>query len=131
MATMTSDYNLTTINSKELMENLRASIEFGSNMFVLGRRGSSKTWCAKQAIKDMGHKEIYLNLSTLERVDLSGFPNLFGAKEEDYVSFKMPNYFKDLMEGDRPCTILFDEIDKVDASVVAPLLELVQFHTIN
>ena len=49
----TSDYNLTKISSKELGENLRGTIEYGGNIFILGRRGSSKTFQAKQAIKDM------------------------------------------------------------------------------
>src|ERR1019366_82092 len=131
MTTAVSDYNLTTINSKELGENLRASIEFGSNMFVIGRRGSSITIQAKKAIKDTGCKEVFVNLSVLERVDLAGFPSLFSESKDPYVSYKLPYYFRDLIEGDTPCVLLADEIDKCDSSITAPLLEITQFHTVN
>lgn len=131
MTAAISDYNLTTINSKELGENLRASIEFGSNMFTIGRRGSSKTVQCKKAIKDTGCKEVYSNLSVLERTDLAGFPNLFATTKDDYVSYKLPYYFRPLIEGDTPCVLLLDEVDKSDSSITAPLLEITQFHTIN
>jgi hypothetical protein len=131
MSTTSSDYNLSRISAKELGENLRATIEFGGNIFVLGRRGSSKTAQAKVAIRDMNCKEIYLNASTMERTDSGGYPKLLDAKDNSFINFLLPYYYKDLIEGNTPCVALFDEIDKVDSSVLAPLLEFTQFHTIN
>ena len=40
---MGSDFNLFRINTKQYAENLRATIKFGGNIFVAGRRGSGKT----------------------------------------------------------------------------------------
>ena len=129
-----SDYNLTSINTQELGSHLRATIDFGGNAFVLGRRGSSKTFQAKQAIKDMGCHEVYINASTIERTDVGGFPRMFDVKDQAYVDYMLPRYFRPLIEGGddgKKCVALFDEIDKVDPSILAPLLEFTQFHTMN
>ena len=130
MSNVSSDYNLTKINSKELGENLRATIEFGGNIFVLSRRGSSKTVQSKTAIRSMGYNECYINLSVCERCDF-GLPDVMGSTSKEYVNYRLPAYFKPLVEGDKKCVLLLDEVDKSDASVVAPLLEIIQFHTIN
>jgi Cdc6-like AAA superfamily ATPase len=57
-----SDFNLTRLSTKELSENLRASIEYGGNVFIVGRRGSGKTVISKEVIKETGFKEVYINL---------------------------------------------------------------------
>ncbi len=126
-----SDYNLQVINSNEMYENMRATIDFGGNIFIAGRRGSSKTMQAKQAIADSGMKEVYLNLSLFERVDMGGYPNFFNKENGGYINFLMPSFYKDLIEGDRPCVVILDEVDKCSADILAPLLEFTQFHTIN
>lgn len=131
MATI-SDFNLHTLNTTELAETLRGTISYGGNAFIVGLRGSGKTVISKQAIKDSGCHEAYLNISTCDRVDLGGYPMLLGEHSKDeFVKYMLPDYFRALIKADRPAVLLLDEVDKCDHTLLAPLLELTQFHTIN
>jgi hypothetical protein len=129
--TATSDFNLLKLDSKQMYDNMLATIQFGGAAFFAGRRGSSKTMQAKKAIKDSGCREVYLNLSLCERVDLGGYPNFFAGQNKKYIDFLMPSWYEKLIEGDEPCVVLFDEVDKVSSDIYAPLLEIVQFRTVN
>lgn len=132
MANNASDFNLQKISTKELSENLRATIDFGGNIFIAGRRGSGKTVISKECIKESGCREIYMNLSTYERPDLAGYPNFFAAQSgKKYIDFLLPAFYQYLMESDVPVVVLMDEIDKAESSLYAPLLEFIQFHTMN
>lgn len=127
-----SDFNLQKVNTKELTQNLAASIEFGGAVYVAGQRGNGKTTIAKQVIKATGKREVYMNASTFDRADMSGYPQLLGSESKDhYVQFLLPEYYRPLIDGDQPCVALLDEVDKADPSILAPLLEFVQFRTIN
>lgn len=130
--TMTvSDFNLPKLSTRELSEHIAASIAIGSNIAIFGRRGIGKTAIAKQSIKDAGLKEVYVNLSIFERTDMGGYPKLFTSSTAKYVEFLLPGFYEALIEGDQEVVVLFDELDKCDPSVLAPLLEFVQFHSIN
>lgn len=142
-----SDFNLQKINTKEYAEILRGAIQTGSNVAVFGRRGSGKTEIAKQQIretkveldgKETHVKEVYLNLSVAERTDMGGYPDMFGVikdsedkKKSRFVDIILPQFFAPLIDGDQPCVALLDEVDKADPAIWAPLLEIVQFKTIN
>lgn len=131
-----SDYNLKTVTPTELSKHLSLSVALAQNVAVFGLRGSGKTEIAKQVIEEAGCRMVYLNLSVLERVDLNGYPNMFGRDPNDkFVSYALPEFYRHMCEtpGDstKPVVLLLDEVDKVDVSVQAPLLELTQFHTIN
>jgi|SRR5271166_44062 len=89
------------------------------------------TQISKQVIAASKKREVYLNASTFDRCDMSGFPKLLGDQKDEFVRFLLPDYYRHLIEGTEPCVVLFDEIDKTDASVLAPLLEFIQLHTIN
>lgn len=131
--TMTvSDFNLQKINTKELSEHIAASIQVGSNIAFFGRRGTGKTEISKQEVKRAGLQEVYVNLSIMERTDLGGYPNIMaGAQGKRFVDFLLPQLYKNLIEGEKDAVVIFDEVDKTDPSVWAPLLEFVQFHSIN
>lgn len=129
-----SDHNLILLETDKLEQHLDASIKMGTNVGIFGRRGSGKTEIAKQRIKENKCKELYLNLSMLERVDFSGYPRIFSAKESDFVSFILPEFFKDLVSEDpnAPDVVaLLDEVDKAPHDLNAPLLEFTQFKSIN
>jgi hypothetical protein len=128
--TAASDHNLLSITPKQYEDHLAASFSVGSSLFILGRRGTGKTKIAKQEILKAGMHEVYVNLSVLERVDLGGMPKVFGSTDK-FVEYLLPKFFSLLIEGDKPAILLLDEADKADASLQAPLLELVQFKTIN
>lgn len=131
-----SDYNLQKINTKQLEQHLTATIEMGGNMFLCGMRGIGKTAISKQVIQKCGCREVYVNLSLFERTDLAGYPLIFQHKEhsdlkQQFVDYMLPRMFEPLMMGDKPVVILFDEVDKADPSIWAPLLEITQFKSIN
>lgn len=131
-----SDYNLIKLNTAQLSRNLDYSIKVGSNVVVVGRRGSGKTEISKQRIKDANYKEVYINLSTAERTDMGGYPDMFRAMNREekgraFLHVILPKFFEPLIEGDTPCVALLDEVDKADPSIWAPLLEFLQFRSVN
>lgn len=128
----TSDFNLNKLNTKQLSEHIAATIQMKGNMAIFGRRGSGKTQIAKQEIKKSGTTELYINLSVLERVDLGGYPNVMGASiQQKFINFILPAFYEKLIDGNKTVTVLFDEVDKADPSLWAPLLEFTQFHSVN
>lgn len=129
--TSSSDFNMLRLDTKQGMEHLINSIQVGSNLLLVARRGTGKSVMAKEAIKKMKCEEIYLNLSVMERPDLNGYPKVFGAKDDDFVRFMLPGFYEKLVSGNTPCVLLLDEVDKADPSLWAPLLEITQFKSIN
>jgi hypothetical protein len=127
-----SDFNLAKINTRELAEHINATIRIGGNIAIFGRRGTGKTEISKQEIKKLDFQEVYLNISVMERVDLGGYPNVFAAQQgREFVNFLMPQFYELMINGKKPVVLLLDEVDKADASLWAPLLEIVQFRSIN
>lgn len=131
MSTGASDFNLHRLFTKELGDMLRATIQFGGNSFVFGQRGTGKTFIVRDVVKSMGIKATYWNCSVFERPDAGGMPKLLDASNSDYISYLLPYYFKNLIEGDEKTVLFMDELDKAPHDVVAPLLEIFQFRTIN
>lgn len=128
----TSDFNLERLTTKELGQHVHASSLMGSNVAIFGRRGSGKTEICKQEIANAGFQEIYLNLSVYERVDLGGYPDVMnGNRKKNFVDFLLPQFYEPMIEGKKKVVLLLDEVDKADPSLWAPLLELVQFKSIN
>lgn len=129
---VTSDFNLQKLNTKELSEHVSATIQMGGNIAVFGRRGTGKTEISKNEIKRLDFKEVYINLSVMERVDLGGYPNVMApARGSDYVNFLLPQMYEEMVSGKQGVVALLDEVDKADPSLWAPLLEFTQFRTIN
>lgn len=128
----TSDFNLEKLNTRELSEHVSASIQMGGNIAIFGRRGTGKTEISKDEIKKLGLKEVYINLSVLERVDMGGYPNIMAAaQQKEFVDFLLPSFYEDMMHEKKGVVALLDEVDKADPSLWAPLLEFTQFRTIN
>jgi hypothetical protein len=130
----TSDFNLAKINTKELPDHLDATIRMGGNIAIFGRRGTGKTEISKQEIRKADFHEVYLNMSVMERPDLGGYPNVFAAQQgKEFVNFLMPHFYEPMIKLHefKPVVLLLDEVDKAEQSLWAPLLELVQFRSIN
>lgn len=127
-----SDFNLQKLNTKELSEHVSATIQMGGNIAVFGRRGTGKTEISKNEIKKLDFKEVYINLSVMERVDLGGYPNVMAPNRgSEYVNFLLPKMYEEMVDGKQGVVALLDEVDKADPSLWAPLLEFTQFRTIN
>ena len=127
-----SDFNLKTLSTSELSKHIACTIQIEGNIAIFGRRGTGKTMIAKTEIAKAGLREVYINLSVLERVDMGGYPNVLAASQEKkFVDFILPLFYEPMMNDKRGVVVLLDEVDKADPSLWAPLLEFVQFRTIN
>src|ERR1700678_2771262 len=130
-----SDFNLPQLNTEQLKRHTSASIQASSNIFVVGRRGSGKSAICHQQIEAADHHEAYANLSTYERVDLGGYPNLSPSSKEDkkehFIRYILPLIYEPMIYGDKPVVLLFDEVDKVSSELWAPLLEIIHEKSIN
>jgi energy-coupling factor transporter ATP-binding protein EcfA2 len=133
MAKPSSDFNLKSVNTEELFQHLTSTIEFGGKTFVVGRRGSGKSSICKQAIAHFpNHQLLYWNMSVMERADIIGYPNLLDPnRKSKYISYLYPAFFKPLFEGEKSIVLLLDEVDKIDQSLCAPLLEIIEEFSIN
>lgn len=128
----TSDFNLEKLNTRDLSDHIKSTIQVGGNIAIFGRRGTGKTEISKQQIKHADLQEVYINLSVMERVDLGGYPNIMSpAPNRKFVDFLLPQMYQAMIEGRRGVVALLDEVDKADPSLWAPLLEFTQFRSIN
>lgn len=131
----TSDFNLEKLNTRDLSEHIKSTIQVGGNIAIFGRRGTGKTEISKEEIRKANLQEVYINLSVMERVDLGGYPNIMGMSDSDrqrkFVNFLLPQMYQPMIEGKRGVVALLDEVDKADPSLWAPLLEFTQFRSIN
>jgi energy-coupling factor transporter ATP-binding protein EcfA2 len=127
-----SDFNMQKLTTKELSEHIAASIQIGENIMVVGQRGCGKTAIAKQQIAKSEFGELYSNLSVFERTDIGGFPNVMASSQNrEYVNYLLPQFYEKLISGNQKMVWVFDEVDKCDSSLWAPLLEITQFRSIN
>jgi hypothetical protein len=132
-----SDFNLEKLTTKELSNHVSSTIQIGGNIAVFGRRGTGKTEISKAQIKKLDMHEVYINLSVMERVDLGGYPDIMGRasnpdeKRRKFVEFLLPQFYQPMIEGKKGVVALLDELDKADPSLWAPLLEFIQFRSIN
>lgn len=127
---MNNSLNLQEINQEQAFSLAKFFIRSNNNLFLIGQRGVGKSQIILDAIKDCGYKSNMINLSVMERFDLAGMPDL--SKPGDTIHFKFPHYLPRLKENQKPNTVLFfDEVDKCSPEITAPLLEILQFRTIN
>jgi len=120
--------NLPEIDQEQALSLTRFFVKNGKNIFLFGRRGTGKTEIAIQAIKELNYNVSYINLSVIERPDLSGYPDL--NSKSNIVEYKSP-FFLPPLDGKPNTVLLFDEVDKAPPEVTAPLLEILQFKKIN
>jgi hypothetical protein len=122
--------NLKEIDQEQALNLVKFFIKANKNIFLFSRRGIGKTEIIYQAAKECNLKVNYINLSVIERTDLSGYPNIFS--KDEVITFKSPSFLPFLKEGESPDRILlFDEVDKAPPEVTSPLLEILQFNKIN
>lgn len=127
---MVNAFNLQEIDQEQSLNLCRFFMRQSQNIVLFGRRGVGKTHIAMQAALDCGFKINYVNLSVVERPDLAGYPDLHA--KGDVVTYKAPHYLPKLKAGTKPDSIiLFDEVDKASPDVTSPLLEILQFKTLN
>lgn len=111
---------------------------------VIGPSGAGKTeistQVANQVLIDFAKETeeepgqvLYLNASALERPDLIGMPVVEELSNKQKVTrYAAPEFLPQLAPGAKPKNILvLDEIDKALSELQNPLLEVVQFRTLN
>lgn len=127
---MSNALNLQEIDQEQALHLSKFFIRSQQNLFLFGRRGVGKTHVALQAAQECNLKVNYINLSVIERPDLAGYPNINAPG--DVITFKSPAFLPKLLEDAKPDSIiLFDEVDKAPPEVTSPLLEILQFRSIN
>jgi hypothetical protein len=127
---MSNTLNLSELNQEQCLNLLRFNAKTGGNICLFGQRGTGKTTMALQIAKECNLDITYLNLSTLDRGDILGLPNIYD--KSDIITYKSPYFLPKLQEGQKPThLLLLDEIDKCAGEITAPLLEILQFRTIN
>ena len=127
---MSNSLNLQEIDQEQALNLAKFFINSRHNVFLFGRRGVGKTDIAIQAARECGLKINYINLSVIERTDLAGYPDM--SRPGDIVHFKSPYFLPKLADGYKAdSVIIFDEVDKAQPEVTAPLLEILLFRKIN
>lgn len=127
---MSNSLNLQEIDQEQALNLTKFFIYSQQNVFLFGRRGVGKTEIAIQAAQACGFQVNYINLSVIERPDLAGYPDINGSG--DVINYKSPYFLPSLEEGKKPdSVILFDEVDKAQSEITAPLLEILLFKKIN
>ncbi len=126
---MVNSINLSQIDQEQALHLGKFFIRSNQNLFLFGQRGTGKTNIILQAAAECKIKVNYINLSVIERPDLAGYPNLHSP--DDIVTFKSPQFLPKLIGDKADSIILFDEVDKAPPEVTAPLLEILQFRSIN
>lgn len=122
--------NLPEIDQEQALNLIKFNINANKNIFLFGQRGVGKSAIAMQAAQECNYKINYINLSVIERPDLAGYPDLLTSGE--IVNFKSPVFLPKLLANQKVDSILlFDEIDKASPEITAPLLEILQFKSIN
>lgn len=126
---MNNALNLLEIDQEQALHLTKFFIRSNKNMFLFGQRGLGKSHISMQAAKECNYKINYINLSVIERPDLAGYPNINAPG--DVITYKSPNFLPKLLDTKPDSIILFDEVDKAPPEVTAPLLEILQYKTIN
>ena len=125
-----NNLNLPEVDQEQALNLAKFFIRTDNSLFFFGRRGVGKTEIALHAARECNFKVNYINLSVIERPDLAGYPNMNAPG--DVITFKSPSFLPKLLDSAMPDSIiLFDEVDKAPPEVTAPLLEILQFKTIN
>lgn len=127
---MPNAINLPEINQEQALSLTKFFIQSQQNVFLFGKSGTGKTDISIQAAKESGYKVNYINLSVLERCDILGYPRI--NDPGDLITYKSPHFLPKLIFNTKPDSILlFDEIDKVQPEITAPLLEILLFRKLN
>jgi hypothetical protein len=126
--------NVTPVKYENYRQALKFTIRTGGNLLVLGQAGIGKTECAQATVQEEGYEVVYINLSVLEYPDLVGLQTITtDSKGKKFVEYASPKFLplKEKVGTPSKKVIIFDELDKAKAELQNPLLELLQFHTIN
>ena len=115
------------IDQETLKELYKFVVQNGGNIIIIGPSGVGKTEMALQTIKELGHDNIYLNLTVKESPDLIGIP----YKDGDVTKYALPKCFPKAGSKMKPSVLVLDELDKASPDLQNPLLELLQFRSLD
>lgn len=90
-------------------------------LIILGDPGVGKTVSIKDGAAAAGRKYITLSLGRLEAYDIKGIPAPVG----DYVEWKAPSFWKDVLECDGNVVVHFDEFTLAQEDVQGAVLDIV------
>jgi MoxR-like ATPase len=82
--------NIHTINQSYFSDLCRFVCRSGTNLLVFSASGGGKTTIAQQVAKEEGVELVYVNLSVMEKFDLSGLPLVSADKR--FMEFAAPKF---------------------------------------
>lgn len=122
-----------TVDQKGLKRFARFTIRTGGNLIIFGPAGNGKTEISCQAVGEEGYDYVYLNLSVLEAPDLIGLPSL--DEKELVTRYALPAAFPrppaNPGKDHKGKILVVDEVDKAKPELQSPMLELLQYRSIN
>lgn len=123
---LTGVQDITTARYEKL---IRHAIKTKGNLLVIALAGSGKTEIAESTLESLNVPYQYINLSVLEAPDLIGVPRV--NDETGTMSYATPEFLPYADRTPNPIALVIDELDKAKSELQNPLLELMQFHTVN
>lgn len=96
-------------------------------IMVYGVPGIGKTSITQQAAKESKRKYFTISLGRIEAYDIKGVPNNSG----DYVIWKPPYFWKEVMDTNGECIVHFDEFTLASDDVQGAILDVVLTKTID
>lgn len=110
---------------------LVSTIKNGKNLVVFGQKGIGKTEIPMETARSLEFDIVYWNLSTQEAPDLIGFPIIKDEGGYATTEYASPRHMPIPELFSKKVVVIVDEVDKAKSELQNPLLEILQFHTIN
>jgi len=117
------------INPAVYMDLIHFNVQTGRNLLVFGAAGIGKTEIPIAYANKHKIPFVYWNLSTQEAPDLVGLPMI--DPETKGVVYAPPSYMPVTDRTKEPVIVIIDELDKAKPELQNPLLEVLQFKSIN
>lgn len=111
------------------MDLIDFNVRTGRNLLVFGAAGIGKTEIPIAYALKNEIPYVYWNLSTQEAPDLVGLPMIDPSTKG--VVYAPPSYMPVSDRTEKPVIVIIDELDKAKPELQNPLLEILQFKTIN
>lgn len=105
------------------------ALKTGGNLLTIALAGSGKTEIPAAILEEEKIPMQYINLSVLEAPDMIGVPRVDDTTGT--MKYASPDFLPYVERTPVPVCLLVDELDKAKPELQNPMLELMQFHSVN
>lgn len=117
------------ISTSQYNRLLRHKLNTGGNLLTFALAGSGKTEIPIAILDELNLPYQYINLSVLEAPDMIGVPRVDDVTGT--MKYASPDFLPYIERTPIPVTLVVDELDKAKPELQNPMLELMQFHSVN